>query len=302
MHVLVAPDRIGTCSATQVAAAIAAGWRRYDSTTTLDVVPLSDGGPGPLDALAAAQVGERCELAGGPVLRSVDGTVYVEPALATGRVDELLAAVLAELDPSRVVVGVGGSTADRAGDLAADRLHGWPATVPLAVAADAEPTLSSLGSGWSPSAAPGSVAPRRWWTRWGWPTGAAAADLVVTAETVFDDESLPGRVPRGAAWAAQRAGCPCVVLAGRVMVGRREFSAAGVDAAYAVEESAGSLAAARRAPGGAAGGPRPSGWRGHGRRGRPEAGPRGCVTMEGTGHGTGAAPVGTDAAVPRFAR
>ena len=32
------------------------------------------------------------------------------------------------------------------------------------------------------------------------------------------------------------------------MIGRREFSAAGVDAAYAVEESAGSLAAARLQP------------------------------------------------------
>ena len=211
---------------------IAAGWRRYDSTTTLDVVPLSDGGPGLLDALAAAQVGERCELAGGPVLRSVDGTVYVEPALATGRVDELLAAVLAELDPSRVVVGVGGSTADRAGDLAADRLHGWPATVPLAVAADAEPTLSSLGQRLVALGGTRVSGTQAVVDAVGLAYRAAAADLVVTAESVFDGGSLSGRVPRGAAWAAQKAGCPCVVLAERVLVGRREFAAAGVDAAY----------------------------------------------------------------------
>ena len=32
-----------------------------------------------------------------------------------------------------------------------------------------------------------------------------------------------------------KAGCPCVVLAERVLVGRREFAAAGVDAAYELE-------------------------------------------------------------------
>ena len=54
------------------------------------------------------------------------------------------------------------------------------------------------------------------------------------------------------AWVAQRAGRPCVVLAGRVLVGRREFAAAGVDAAYSVEEIAGSPAAALDQPGRAA--------------------------------------------------
>jgi glycerate kinase len=77
---------------------------------------------------------------------------------------------------------------------------------------------------------------------------AARADLVVTGEGTFDGTSLQGKVPRGVAWAAQRAGRPCVVLAGRVLVGRREYAAYGVDAAYAVEDAAGSVAAALDRP------------------------------------------------------
>ena len=77
---------------------------------------------------------------------------------------------------------------------------------------------------------------------------AAVADLLLTGEGSFDGTSLQGKVPKGVAWVAQRAGRPCVVLAGRVMVGRREFSAAGIDAAYSVEESAGSRTAALEHP------------------------------------------------------
>ena len=104
--------------------------------------------------------------------------------------------------------------------------------MPLAVAADAGPALPSLGErlvalgGTRVSGTQAVVDAVRLADR------AAAADLVVTAESVFDGGSLTGRVPRGAAWAAQKAGCPCVVLAERVLVGRREFAAAGVDAAY----------------------------------------------------------------------
>jgi glycerate 2-kinase len=239
VHVLVAPDRIGACAASEVAAAIAAGWHGYDSVASLDLVPLSDGGPGLLDVLAAAQVGERHELVPGPALRSPDGTVYVEPATATGPVDELLAAVLSELQPSRVVVGVGGATADHGGEQVGGALRGWPSSVPLAVAAGADPALPSLGErlvalgGTRVSGTQEVVDAVRLADR------AAGADLVVTAESVFDGGSLTGRVPCGAAWAAQRAGCPCVVLAGRVLVGRREFAAAGVDAAYELGPSGG---------------------------------------------------------------
>lgn len=77
---------------------------------------------------------------------------------------------------------------------------------------------------------------------------ARDVDLLLTGEGCFDATSLQGKVARGVAWVAQRSARPCVVLAGRVLVGRREFSAAGVDAAYSVEELAGSVEAARSRP------------------------------------------------------
>jgi glycerate 2-kinase len=231
VHVLVAPDRIGAWTATDVADVIATGWLRYDSTASLTLVPLSDGGPGLIAALAAAGVGDVHDLPDGRVLRASPGTVYVEAVAVTGAVDRLLAQVLGSLAPTRVVVGVGGSSAVTV----ADRLDTWPDAVPLAVAADAEPSLPPLGEqlvalgGRRISGTQEVVDAVRLADL------ATTADLVVTAEAVFDGGSLAGRVPRGAAWAAQKAGCPCVVLAERVLVGRREFSAAGVDAAYELD-------------------------------------------------------------------
>lgn len=69
------------------------------------------------------------------------------------------------------------------------------------------------------------------------------AHLVVTGEGSFDRQSLRGKVVTTVADGAARRGVPCLVLAGQVAVGRREAAAAGVDAAYAVAEHAGSLQA-----------------------------------------------------------
>jgi glycerate kinase len=63
---------------------------------------------------------------------------------------------------------------------------------------------------------------------------AAQADLLLTGEGSFDWQSLRGKVVSEVARVAQDAGRPCVVLAGRVEVGRREMAALGVEAAYAV--------------------------------------------------------------------
>jgi glycerate kinase len=62
----------------------------------------------------------------------------------------------------------------------------------------------------------------------------AAADLVLTGEGAFDWQSLRGKVVSGVAEAALAQGRGCVVLAGRVDVGRREYLAVGVSGAYAV--------------------------------------------------------------------
>ena len=68
----------------------------------------------------------------------------------------------------------------------------------------------------------------------------AGADLVITGEGRFDHSSLGGKVPTGVADAALKSGRPCLVLAGRVEVGKRELAAAGFAAAYEVAEQAGS--------------------------------------------------------------
>jgi len=68
----------------------------------------------------------------------------------------------------------------------------------------------------------------------GLPALVAEADLVVTGEGAFDHSSLRGKVAAGVAEVAGRSGRPCLVVAGRVDVGRRELAAAGVAGAYAV--------------------------------------------------------------------
>jgi glycerate kinase len=62
----------------------------------------------------------------------------------------------------------------------------------------------------------------------------ADADLVVTGEGSFDWQSLRGKVVSGVAETALAHGRACVVLAGRVEVGRREYAATGVSGAFAV--------------------------------------------------------------------
>ena len=76
----------------------------------------------------------------------------------------------------------------------------------------------------------------------------ACADLVVTGEGTFDWSSLRGKVVSGVAAMAQQHGIATVVLAGSVMVGRREFGAIGVESAYSMAEIAGSAQAAIDAP------------------------------------------------------
>ena len=71
-------------------------------------------------------------------------------------------------------------------------------------------------------------------------TGLADAvgtvDLVVTGEGSFDWQSLAGKVVAGVAAVAGEHARPCLVLAGRVEVGRREIAALGVSAAYAITD------------------------------------------------------------------
>ena len=144
MHVILAPDcYTGSLTAQQAAAAMAEGWARTAPHDTLTLVPLSDGGPGFVDVLAADLQGEMQAVVTTDALGRevpatillVDGaaerTAYVESAQAAGL--HLLAPderdptrtttfgvgtlVLAALDAGarRVVVGLGGSGTNDAG-------------------------------------------------------------------------------------------------------------------------------------------------------------------------------------------
>jgi glycerate kinase len=69
------------------------------------------------------------------------------------------------------------------------------------------------------------------------------ADLVITGEGSFDWQSLRGKVVAGVAAAGAEEGVPCIVVAGRTSVGRREAAAAGVEAAYSLTDEVGLEAA-----------------------------------------------------------
>ena len=76
----------------------------------------------------------------------------------------------------------------------------------------------------------------------------SGSDLVVTGEGTFDWQSLSGKVASGVAEAALGAGLPTVVLAGQVLVGRRETMGLGISGAYAVAETPAELEAAMLDP------------------------------------------------------
>jgi glycerate kinase len=131
MQVLIAPDKFaGTLSALEAAEAIAEGWARHAPGDTLDLAPMSDGGPGFVDVLQSALGGELLGLTveaphGDDVPASilfVEDVAYVESAQACGLhllqggaelgstsgVGQLIAAA-AESGARRIVVGLGGS-------------------------------------------------------------------------------------------------------------------------------------------------------------------------------------------------
>jgi glycerate kinase len=135
MRFVIAPQEFkGSLTAGEAAAAIAHGVADAIPDALVDVVPMSDGGPGLVDALLAARGGERVETAAhDPLMRPhtaawavlADGAAAIEMAAASGLV--LLAAgerdpriattfgtgelVRAALDRGcrRIILGVGGS-------------------------------------------------------------------------------------------------------------------------------------------------------------------------------------------------
>jgi len=96
VRVVIAPDSFGgTLTAPEAGAAIAAGWRRVHPDAAVDVVPMSDGGEGLLDALLAGpmpglevhetEVADAAGLATtGRWLTAEDATAVIESAEACG--------------------------------------------------------------------------------------------------------------------------------------------------------------------------------------------------------------------------
>ncbi|HEX4082668.1 MAG TPA: glycerate kinase [Acidimicrobiales bacterium] len=130
MRVVLAPDCFtGTASAAEAATALAAGWRSVAPADSLVLRPVSDGGPGLVDTLAASLPGSRTPV---PGLLLAAGVGYVESAVgcgpqamaAAGRdvrtgstdaVGRLVAAAAAMAGVHTVVVGLGGSATNDGG-------------------------------------------------------------------------------------------------------------------------------------------------------------------------------------------
>ncbi|MEO9256096.1 MAG: glycerate kinase, partial [Tepidiformaceae bacterium] len=142
MRVLIAPQEFkGSLSADEAASAIARGLRRSHLDWTLDILPMSDGGPGLLDAMRRAVRADTCAaIVRDPLGRKVlaryirlreSGDIVIEAAQANGiwhvsneerdplysdtaGVGELIADALTE-PASRLIIGVGGSATSDGG-------------------------------------------------------------------------------------------------------------------------------------------------------------------------------------------
>jgi glycerate kinase len=216
VRVLIAPDSFtGSMSAAQAARAIERGWRTTAPDDQCVLVPLSDGGPGFLAAVASATAGRLVPVAtagpwGAPVSAEIlicDGggirTAYLESAAAIGDrgvprgapgaastwgISLLLRAALS-CGAERIVVGLGGSLTTDGG---AGMLVGLGATATDADGFDATEVLRQGGGGLARVAHVDLGEPRR---------AMAGVELIIAS-----DVEVPLLGPRGAAhgFAAQK--------------------------------------------------------------------------------------------------
>jgi len=151
LRIAICPNAFKEClSAADAAEAIAVGVARADSSATVDLVPLADGGDGTVETLVLATSGSRRTLAvTGPLGDSVDATYGVLGDGTTAVVEMAAASGLAFVPPdrrdprvattrgtgellrdaldtgfARIIVGIGGSATNDAGAGMAQAL-GW---------------------------------------------------------------------------------------------------------------------------------------------------------------------------------
>ena len=79
----------------------------------------------------------------------------------------------------------------------------------------------------------------------------SGADLVITGEGSLDEQTLRGKAPAAVAAAARAAGVPVVAVAGRCLVDRETWEAAGFTDVLTTTDEAGSVEASLAAPGAA---------------------------------------------------
>jgi glycerate kinase len=198
----------------------------------------TDGGAGLLAALGAVP-GEGLSRGGGPL---ADLRAVVDLTAARQRLDgiELVAATDVDaplLGPEGAALGFGAQKgADRAArEHLETALRFWATSTDGLVAVKGGAGagggigfgLLLLGASRVPGAALALDAVQL-------PGQAAAADLLLTGEGAFDWQSLRGKVVAGVTRVGQHSGRPTVVLAGRIEVGKRELSNAGIDSAYGI--------------------------------------------------------------------
>ncbi|PSK90544.1 glycerate kinase [Murinocardiopsis flavida] len=210
----------------------------------------NDGGAGLLAALGAAPADGLA--AGGGALGALPGGVDLSAAVAATKGVRLVAAT----DVDNPLLGIHGASAVFGPQKGADDDQVQRLDAALAVFADATDPSGALratpgagaagGLGYALLLLGGTVESgvSRVLAAVDLAGQVASADVVITGEGSFDFQSLRGKLPHGVARTATEQGVPCIVLAGRVTVGRREAAAAGISEMYSLVESAGSAEAA----------------------------------------------------------
>lgn len=275
MRVLVAPDCYGdSLSAVEAAAAIATGWTRSRPGDSFIVAPQSDGGPGFVEVLGS-RLGETRRLrVCGPLNTVVNAAWVFDPGSATaylecaqacglGLLGGLDAArrqladveVIAASDVEYPLLGPWGTARVFAPQKGADmatvavlegRLAAWAIELDAAAGrgVSAEPGAGAAGGIGAGLLAVGGR----------YQSGAAIiaehthfaddladAELIVTGEGRFDEQSLHGKVVGAIAAAARPLAIPVIVLAGQVSLDKSALRSAGIMAALSIAEYAGSV-------------------------------------------------------------
>lgn len=280
MRVLVAPDCYGdSLSAVEAAAAIATGWTRSRPGDSFIVAPQSDGGPGFVEVLGS-RLGETRRLrVCGPLNTVVNAAWVFDPGSATAYLECAQACglgllggpptiraaparrqladveVIAASDVEYPLLGPWGTARVFAPQKGADmatvavlegRLAAWAIELDAAAGrgVSAEPGAGAAGGIGAGLLAVGGR----------YQSGAAIiaehthfaddladAELIVTGEGRFDEQSLHGKVVGAIAAAARPLAIPVIVLAGQVSLDKSALRSAGIMAALSIAEYAGSV-------------------------------------------------------------